>query len=144
MLLHGTDEPGNISHILQLRFRQVVGRAIPQALSRWLPTSVARVPSRVWSSGICGGQSGAGAGLFRVLLFPLPIFIHNQPHLSSGAGTIGQKWPQYKGLSPTLLTIKKIKLGKWVFNYIIFPAFYGILRFSTAFIRVHYLFLYLN
>jgi hypothetical protein len=26
-------------------------------------------------------------------------------HLPSGAGTIGQKWPQYKGLSPTPLRI---------------------------------------
>jgi hypothetical protein len=34
--------------------------------------------------------------------------LHNQPHLSSGAGTIGQKWPQYKGLSPTPLAVKKI------------------------------------
>jgi hypothetical protein len=34
--------------------------------------------------------------------------LHNHPHLSSGAGTIGQKWPQYKGLSPTPLAIKKI------------------------------------
>jgi hypothetical protein len=32
--------------------------------------------------------------------------LHNHPHLS-GAGTIGQKWPQYKGLSPTPLAIKK-------------------------------------
>jgi hypothetical protein len=32
--------------------------------------------------------------------------LHNHPHLSSGAGTIGQKWPQYKGLSPTPLAIK--------------------------------------
>jgi hypothetical protein len=30
---------------------------------------------RVWSSGICGGQSGAGAGFLRVLRFPQPIFI---------------------------------------------------------------------
>jgi hypothetical protein len=37
-------------------------------------TAAARVRSRVWSSGICGGQSGAGAGFFRVLRFPLPIF----------------------------------------------------------------------
>jgi hypothetical protein len=28
-------------------------------------------------------------------------------HLSSGAGIIGQKWPQYKGLSPNPLAIKK-------------------------------------
>jgi hypothetical protein len=25
--------------------------------------------------------------------------LHNHPHLSSGAGTIGQKWLQYKGLA---------------------------------------------
>jgi hypothetical protein len=51
------------------------GRAIAQAVSRWLPIAVARVRSWVWSSGICGGQSGAGAGFLRVLRFPLPIFI---------------------------------------------------------------------
>jgi hypothetical protein len=32
---------------------------------------------------------------------------HIHPHLSYGAGTIGQKWPQYKGLSPTPLAIQK-------------------------------------
>jgi hypothetical protein len=50
-------------------------RAIAQAVTRWLPTAAARVRARVWSSGICGGQSGAGAGFLRVLRFPLPIFI---------------------------------------------------------------------
>jgi hypothetical protein len=48
-----------------------LGRAIAQAVSRWLPTAV----TRVWSSGICSGQSGTGAGFLRVLRFPLPIFI---------------------------------------------------------------------
>jgi hypothetical protein len=48
------------------------GRAIAQAVSRWLPTAAARVRARVWSCGICGGQSGAGAVVLR---FPLPIFI---------------------------------------------------------------------
>jgi hypothetical protein len=51
------------------------GRAIAQAVSRWLPTAAARVRARVWSSGICGEQSGAGASFLRVLRFPLPIFI---------------------------------------------------------------------
>jgi hypothetical protein len=51
------------------------GRAIAQAVSRWLPTAAARVQNRVWSCGICGEQSGAGAGFLRVLRFPLPIFI---------------------------------------------------------------------
>jgi hypothetical protein len=31
--------------------------------------------------------------------------LHNHPYLSSEAGTIGQKWPRYKGLSPTPLVI---------------------------------------
>jgi hypothetical protein len=31
--------------------------------------------------------------------------LHNHPHLSSGAGTIGQTWPQYKGLGPNPLAI---------------------------------------
>jgi hypothetical protein len=52
-----------------------VGRVIAQAVSRWLPTAAARVQTRVWPSGICGGQIGAGAGFLRVLRFPLPIFI---------------------------------------------------------------------
>jgi hypothetical protein len=51
------------------------GRPIAQAVSRWLPTAAARVRARIWSSGICGGQSGAGAGFLREFRFPLPIFI---------------------------------------------------------------------
>jgi hypothetical protein len=54
---------------------QNLGRAIAQAVSRSLPTTVAWVRARVWSCGICGGQSVAGAGFLRVLRFPLPIFI---------------------------------------------------------------------
>jgi ribosomal protein L37AE/L43A len=37
------------------------GRAIAQVVRCWLPTAAARVRARVWSCGICGGQSGAGA-----------------------------------------------------------------------------------
>jgi hypothetical protein len=68
------------------------GRAIAQAVSRWLPTAAVRVRGRVWSSGACGGQSGAGTGFLRVLRFPLPLFIPpNSPSSQSpGAGTIGQ------------------------------------------------------
>jgi hypothetical protein len=50
-----------------------LGRSIAQAVSRWLLTAVTRVRARVWSSGICGGQGGAGAGFLRVLQLPLPI-----------------------------------------------------------------------
>jgi hypothetical protein len=62
------------SHWLSLR-NSVCGRAIAQAVSRWLSIAAARVQTRIWSSGFCGGQSGAGAGFLRVLRFPLPIFI---------------------------------------------------------------------
>jgi hypothetical protein len=49
-----------------------------------IPTAAARVRSRVWSSGICGGRSGAGAGFLRVLRFPMPILIlHTIPQSSS-------------------------------------------------------------
>jgi hypothetical protein len=52
-----------------------LGRVIAQAVSRRLPTAAARVRALVWLCGICGGQSGAGAGFLRVLRFPPPIFI---------------------------------------------------------------------
>jgi hypothetical protein len=60
------------------------GKAIAEAVSRWLPTAAARVQSRVWSSGICGEKIGAGAGFLRVLRFPLPfipqiLHPHSQP-----------------------------------------------------------------
>jgi hypothetical protein len=38
------------------------GSAIDQAVSRWLSTAAVRVPARVSLCGICGGQSGTGAG----------------------------------------------------------------------------------
>jgi hypothetical protein len=76
-----------------------LGRVIAQAVCHWLPTAAARVRVRVWSSGICGGQNGAGAGFLRVLRFPLPIFIPpiapQSPSSIIWGCTIGQKWPQY-------------------------------------------------
>jgi hypothetical protein len=68
-----------------------ISRAITQAVSRLLPTSVARVRSQVMSCGICGEESGDGASLVRVLRFPLPILIPlTASHTASGAGTIDQ------------------------------------------------------
>jgi hypothetical protein len=52
-----------------------LGRAIAQAVNRQLPTAAAWVRARIRSCGICGEQSGTGAGFLRVLWFPLPIRI---------------------------------------------------------------------
>jgi hypothetical protein len=51
-----------------------LGSAVAEAVSRWLPTSGARVLVRA-ACGVCGGQSGTWAGFLRVLWFPLPIVI---------------------------------------------------------------------
>jgi hypothetical protein len=65
-----------------------LGCATSQAVSRWFPSAVHRVRAQVWSSRICGGQSGAGIDFLWVLRFPLPIFIPpNSPSSKSpGAG----------------------------------------------------------
>jgi hypothetical protein len=54
------------------------GRAVAQAVSRWLPTAAARVrvQAACW---VCGGQSGTGAGFLRVFRFPLPIILPISP-----------------------------------------------------------------
>jgi ribosomal protein S14 len=51
---------------------RVLDRAAAQAVSRWFPTAAARVRIRA-ACGVCGGQSGIGAGFLRVLRFPLAI-----------------------------------------------------------------------
>jgi hypothetical protein len=75
---------GNFINVCPYRFWLtigVLGRAIAQAVIRRLPTAVAPVRTQVRSCGICGGQSGTGAGFLRVLRFPLPILISpNTPH----------------------------------------------------------------
>jgi hypothetical protein len=96
------------------RDTNLLGSAIAQATSRWFPTAEARVHPRVWSSGICGGRSGAETGFLRELQFPLPIFIPpNSPSSSPGAGTIGQKLPTCRmepvWTPPLTMRIKKKK-----------------------------------
>jgi hypothetical protein len=82
-----------VSELLHIKSsvpRLDLGRAIAQGISRWLPTAVARIKA----CGICGGQSGDGAGFSEYFGFACQSsfhqFLHNYHHLSSGAGTIGQ------------------------------------------------------
>jgi hypothetical protein len=98
-----------------------LGRAISQSVSRWLPTAAARVRAWVWSSGICGEQSGAGAGFLLVLRFPLPQSLFHQilrPHnhptkVQQARSGRRAEWTQ-SGRHPTLCELKKKKISKSV------------------------------
>jgi hypothetical protein len=61
--------------------------------------SFARVRTNLRPCGIYGGQSGTGAGILRVLLFPLPILIpQTSPHSSIIRGSYNSpsKWLAYQ------------------------------------------------
>jgi hypothetical protein len=64
-----------VAHSAETFITSTMGRTIAQAVSRRLPNVAARVRARVMSCGICGVQSGTGAGFLRVFQFPLPIRI---------------------------------------------------------------------
>jgi hypothetical protein len=75
----------------------LVGHAIAQVVSLWLPTAAARVRARVRSCRICGGQIGTKAGFLRVRLF-MPIFIPQSAPQSSSSSVIWGWYnrPQYQ------------------------------------------------
>jgi hypothetical protein len=79
--VQSADQQRNNEH-LGVAVRLWSGHAIAEAVSRWLFTAAARVRAQVRSCGICGGQSGTGAGF--LLRFPLPILNPpSAPHSSS-------------------------------------------------------------
>jgi hypothetical protein len=64
--------------------KQDLGRAIAQAVSRWLATEATRVRPQLRSCKICGEKSGHGAGFLRIFRFPLQIRVSRiAGHLSS-------------------------------------------------------------
>jgi hypothetical protein len=78
-----------------------LGRAIAQAVSRWLPTAAARGSSPVlvmWDFVV--DKVVLGQVFSEYFGFPCQSsfhqLLHDHHHLSSGACTIGQKWPQYQ------------------------------------------------
>jgi hypothetical protein len=110
------------------------GRAIAQAVSRWLPIAAARVRARVSQVG-CGGQGGAGAGFLRVLRFPLPIFIPpNSPSSSqsAGAGTIGHSVADVPS-GPSLDSTPNMRNKKKVCLFLLFSAYLECLELCMLF-----------
>jgi hypothetical protein len=60
-----------MNYLTSLSVTQAVGRIVAQAVSRRPFTAEFRVRSRVRPCGICGGQSGIGAGFSpSTLVFP--------------------------------------------------------------------------
>jgi hypothetical protein len=75
--------------------------------------TMSQLVAQVRSRGICGGQSGAGAGFLRVLRFPLPIFI--PPIAPQSPSSIIRGWynrpvvaavPSGLSLTPLIIIIK--------------------------------------
>jgi hypothetical protein len=100
-----------------------LGRAIAEAVSRCLPTAAARVRARIWSCGVCDGQSGTVADFLRILRFRMPIFIrpHSPSSQSHRADTTGQEWPTCRvdpiWISPPTMRIKKHLIWYVLFAY---------------------------
>jgi hypothetical protein len=98
------------------------GRAIAQAVSRWLPTAVTRVRVLAEHVGLCGGQSGTVAGVLRVLRFPPPVIItrgwHNRP-----IGGRSAEWTQLDS-TPHYSNLKKKHSGSgYLFAFLLFVLF---------------------
>jgi hypothetical protein len=84
--------------------RKKEGRAIAQAVSRWLPTARPGFePGSVYVGFV--DKVTLGQVFYECFGFPFQFsfrrLLHNHHRLSSGAGTIGQLWPK----SPRELTI---------------------------------------
>jgi hypothetical protein len=67
---------GRMDVYLHLFLTCILGRAIVQAVSR---RHLARVRFQSMSCEICDGQNGNKAGFLRVIRFPLPILIPQNP-----------------------------------------------------------------
>jgi hypothetical protein len=82
-----------------------------QAATRRLLIAAARVRAQVRSCGICGRQSGTGAGFLRLQRFSLPILIQpTAPHTSSSSiirGWYNRPTYQVDSVSPHSKKIKK-------------------------------------
>jgi hypothetical protein len=85
------DKADHTSRMRYLTF--ILGTAITQEDSRWLPIAAAPVRAQVRICGICGGQSSIGADFLRVLPFPYQSshrLLHIHRYQSTGAGKISQ------------------------------------------------------
>jgi hypothetical protein len=83
------------------------GRAIAEAVNRWLPTAAARVRARSGQVGFVVDKVAPGEVFSEYFGFTCQV-LHNHHHLSSGAGT--QSSSGRSTQSPTAQIKKKIML----------------------------------
>jgi hypothetical protein len=100
----------------ECKYLGIKGRAVAQAVSRWFPTAAVRVRVRA-ACGVCGRQSGIGAGFspstsdfpannstnFSIII--ITWCWHNRPISGRNA-----EWTQLDSTSPTI-PIKNNNLG---------------------------------
>jgi hypothetical protein len=113
-----TAECARLKSLLQTCFYSNGGRAIAQAVSRWIPTAAARVRARVWSMGFVVDKVALGQVFSQYFGFPCHSSLHQilYPHNHLGACTIDQKWPTYR-VDPVWTpspTIRIKKLFRWI------------------------------
>jgi hypothetical protein len=92
-----------------------IRRAITKAGNPRFPTAAALVRAKVPLSGICGRQSGTGAGFLRLFRFPMSYPFHQMlhiHHLLSGPGTVGQLMADVDSISPHFTKLKKNYTGQ--------------------------------
>jgi hypothetical protein len=98
-----------------------IGRSIAEAVSRWLPTAAARVQSRVWSSGICGGVwrrdrfSPCTSVSPAIHSTKFSILTITRGRYNRPVSGLCAEWTQF-GLQPPTMQIKKKNRFKMVTN----------------------------
>jgi hypothetical protein len=87
---------------------------IAQAVSRWLPTTVAQVQARVWQVGFVVDNAALGQVFSEYFSFPCQSSFHQILHHHNHLGQVQyastgrrDEWTQY-GLHPPLCEFKKI------------------------------------
>jgi hypothetical protein len=86
----------------QWEFSVLIGHAIAQAVSRWLPTAAARVQARVWQVGFVVDKVALGQVFSEYFGFPCQSSFHQILHHHNHLGQVQQassgrraEWTQY-------------------------------------------------